>query len=177
MELDYSALDGILNYLKLEQGYRGWQSYHAYVSRQRNLLFDTINNQDSYSHMGNILLNFGLVDYKFNGNHGHTYIINYKGLDLINSGKSTRDAHEDIKRKEKLENAILRNNHISSYLGWFTLGLGLITSISVYFQYQANNLSKQNLEIAEKAYQLELKNKDVLDTTKQIITIQKEVDE
>lgn len=168
MELDYQTLDAILNYLKLAQGYRGWASYRTYYRRVNNITTENIITDSSYAGWCNTLLNFGLVDYKYDGNDGHTYIINYKGLDLVNSEKSTRELHRELKKREKLEDKILESSITSSRLNIFqfivTTILGCLTAFSIYFQFQSNNLAKQSLDLSEKVFQLELENKNTIDT-------------
>lgn len=175
MELDYEKLDEILKYLKLTQGYCGWKSYQTYVMNRDNIIMDTINDANSYAGWCNTLLYWGLVDYKYDGNKLHTYIINPKGLDLLNNEKSTRDVHEEFKKRENLENRILegtieshRISKTSTVLNKFQLAvtiiLGSTTFASFYFQNESNKIAIKNHEIAEKIYQLELKNKESTDT-------------
>jgi|SRR5690606_3724883 len=165
--MDYKSLDTILNYLYISEGYKSHVNYNRYLSQE------SVNKENSiserrFNYYCNLLLNLGLVDYQ-RGNYGgsglHLYVINHKGLDLINSGKSTSDAHNDIIKKEQLETKILESTISSARLNkiqlWVTIILGAVSAISIaslFYQCEANKIAKRNLEIVERTYQLELEN-------------------
>lgn len=184
--MDYEVLDYILDYLKKAKGYSGWIPFHTYVCKRDT--FPKGQSLSDYSYAGwcNTLLHWGLVDYKFSGNDGHTYIINPKGLDLLDSKKSTRKLHEEFKRREQLEDRILQGTIESHEIGKsatklngiqlaVTIILGLLTLFSFYFQNEANQIATRSLEIAEKAHQLELDNKKTIDSVVVIMSSQNQV--
>lgn len=184
--MDYEVLDDILDYLKKQQGYKGWMSFHYYVGQRGTFTAGKRIDSNSYAGWCNTLLHWGLVDYKYDGNEKHTYIINPKGLDLLNSDKSTRDIHNEFIRREKLEDRILEGTIESHAIGKsatklngiqlaVTIILGLLTLVSFYFQNEANQIATRSLKIAEKAHQLELDNKKTIDSVVVIMSTQNQV--
>lgn len=181
--MDYEVLDYILVFLKRIQGYGGWEYFYHYVKERNPFTENKEIDSNSYAGWCNTLLHWGLVDYKYDGNYKHTYIINPKGLDLVNSEKSTRQLHEEFKRREHLEDRILEGTIESHQIGKsatklngiqlaVTIILGLLTLFSFYFQNQSNEIASKSLEIAEKAHQLELDNKKTIDSVVVIMSSQ-----
>ncbi|QQT60990.1 hypothetical protein I6I97_17465 [Sphingobacterium multivorum] len=173
--MDYEKLDDILDFLKRYQGYAGWLQYKIDVGSRKEYIMDTINDPISYAGWCNSLLYWGLVDYKYDGNKQHTYIINPKGLELLQNGKSTKDIHDEFKNKENLEQKILKGTIESHEIGKtatklnkfqlaVTIILGIVSAGTIYFQYEANKIAKKSVELSERAYDLELDNKGKIDT-------------
>lgn len=173
--MDYEKLDDILKFLQRSQGYAGWSSYANYVRVRDNLLADTINNDRAYAGWCNSLLHWGLVDYRYNPNELHTFIITPKGLELLRNEKSTRDIHQEFLIRERLENRILEGTIESHQIGKIatklnklqlvvTVILGIVSAGTIFFQYESNQLTKRAIEVSEKAYALEMDNKDKIDT-------------
>ncbi|EFK57340.1 hypothetical protein U0038_17585 [Sphingobacterium spiritivorum] len=159
--MDYEKLDDILDFLRRSQGYAGWASYTQDVARRQNVHFDTINNSTSYAGWCNTLLHFGLVDYKFDANLLHTYIINPKGLDLLNNEKSTLDVHQEYINKEILEGAILKQTNQSfklnniQFIITAILTLGTLGSLIIQWKTFEMEKDKTKLEIRDLQYRLD----------------------
>lgn len=173
--MNYEKLDDILEFLKRKQGYAGWLQYKTDVGARKDYIMDTINDNLSYAGWCNSLLYWGLVDYKYDGTNLHTYIINPKGLELLQNEKSTKDIHQEFKNKEDLEQKILKGTIESHEIGKtatklnqfqlaVTIILGIVSAGTIYFQYEANKIAKKSVELSEKAYNLELDNKGKIDT-------------
>lgn len=148
--MDYEKLDDILAFLKRNQGYEDWRGYASYVAARDNIVFDMVNTFESYAGWCNSLLNFGLVDYIYEGD-SHKYIINPKGLDLLNNGRSTRDTHSDFKRREILEDKILRQTNQSFKLNniqfMITAILAIGTIGSLFIQWRTFEIEKIKSEL------------------------------
>lgn len=175
MELDFQRLDDILNFLKISPGYKSSSSYKTYNRTSNNNLDFELVNLSSYSGWGYSLLYYGLVGHKYSQHEGDTFIINPKGIELILSNQSTRVVHEEYKKREKLEGKILEGT-VESYRVaksatflnkiqlFITVLLALTTAVSIYFQFQANKIAQESLINSKTHYQLELKNKKIIDT-------------
>lgn len=184
--MDYEFLDKILTYLKEARGYESGKNYLSYIGGRNNFIMEALYSESYFAGCCNLLNQWGLVDYKYNDNDGHIFSINPKGIDLVNSGKSTRDIHEEYKRREKLEDRILQGTIESHQIGKRATNLniiqlvvtgilGIVTFFSLYYQNQANNIATKSLEIAEKAHQLELDNKKTIDSVVVIMSTHNQV--
>lgn len=168
MKIDYKNLDDALCYLYKHEANTTVKDYFNQLSESIQYsvcigLFQT-------------LLDFDLIDSKHDVTKGgETYIINLKGRDLLQKGKSTKDLHDDINKREELENKILKGTiesyqtskeatNLNKYQLAVTIILGAVSALTILFQYQANKIAQKNLEISERAYKLELDNKNRIDT-------------
>ena len=161
-------LDDVLSFLNTHEANRTIRSYYEYKSQALKYsvcvgLFQT-------------LINLDLITTKHDVSQGgETFIINLKGRELLQKGQSTKDIHNDLKKRESLEIKILEGT-IESYRTGKTATnlnkiqlivtsiLGIVSALTILFQCESNKISKRNLEVLEKAYQLELKNKALIDT-------------
>lgn len=154
--MNYEKLDDILDFLKRSQGYAGWRNYSTDVARRAgNMEMDTFNNNWAYAGWCNSLLHWGLVDYKYDGNHLHTYIINPKGLELLQEGKSTADVHNQFKNRDNLGDKILQQTNQSFKLNTIQfiitaiLALGTIGSLIIQWRTFEMEKVKTDLEIRD----------------------------
>jgi len=176
--MDYQRLDDILKFLYKYSGYCGWTTYRDSSKYQNEKITDNL-----YIKNCSILQNFGLVEnHKIGVIKINHFIITYKGIDLINSGKSTSDFHNELIKKEILEEKILETTLESHELSKLSTEiakqstrlnkrqllvtgiLGGVSIFSIIFQCESNKIAQRNLELVEKTYQLELKNKEINDT-------------
>jgi len=162
MEPNYEKLDTLLKKISNCTGASLWINNKEY-------------NQREFWALGNQLASLGLVNCIYNGNHGNTYEITLKGLQVVGLGKSTKEIIEEQLKEEELKVKILEGTiesyktskkatRLNQYQLAVTITLGFVSALTIYFQWQANITSQKNLEISEKAYHLELDNKAKIDT-------------
>lgn len=169
--MEYEKLDDILRFLRRNQGYEDWRGYANFVAARDNIEFDTVNTYESYAGWCNSVRNFGLVDYTYEGN-SHKYIINPKGLEVISSGVSTRDIHDNFKKRGNLEDKILQQTNHSFKLNTIQfiitaiLAIGTIGSLVIQWRTFEMEKVKTELEIRDLKSRIDSIQKPIIKNNK-----------